>query len=119
MAASPERQEGGALYETRDIILTEEILKPLASWHGGQDSYTYSLLSTGRTSMEYLEGAIRELNRDKKALKFHKGYTKKDRLELRNLISELEMLSEYPEEFTAKSYGLENPSFFSNPMGAR
>lgn len=85
----------------------DSVLDALYSWHGGQFSAVYSLASTGHgdlVSRHQIDAALDELRQD---LQKTKG---KERRHLNALISELEILLDSADEFTAKEHGLERTS---------
>lgn len=85
----------------------DSLLEALYSWHGGQFSAVYSLASTGHSdlvSRHQIDAALGELQQDLRKT------TGKERKHLKAVISELEILLNSADEFTAKEYGLEETS---------
>ena len=92
-------------YKKRFLILPEGVAEQLYNWHGGQWSGVYSLASTGDhdlVSPAMIERAISELEQDRKRVK-----SRKDKRELDNLISELDMVLSSPREFSAREAGMD------------
>ena len=88
----------------RNIILDPDLVSDLFQWHGGQDSFVYSLASTGMqnyVSISMVKRAISELEKDKSRVK-----DKKDKKHLLATIDGLYMVTDSPSEYTAKAAGL-------------
>lgn len=94
---------GDKNYHRRNVILDDEIALAAMDWHGGQGSMVYSLASTAHAgklvSPAMLDAAVAELEANKP---LPKGYSKKDRKDLDDLIGELDARARFSDEFTIR-----------------
>lgn len=109
-----------------NLILPQGLAEKLYLWHGGQFSAVYSLASTGDhsyVSQSMIEKAIRELEnikRSGKATQTGSPYKipAKDWKHLKETISDLHMVLNYPDEFSTKAAGVGDKDAgysYSNP----
>jgi hypothetical protein len=125
---NPERTKD---FYRRNLILPDragddgpKVIDTLYAWHGGQFTGVYSLASTGDhdyVSASMIDRALTELRAD---VKKAKG---KDKKELKEVIGELQMVIDFPNEFTVKAatgddvdsgydtYGMKQDDFEGNP----
>lgn len=75
------------------IPLDGDMIDLLASWHGGQWTATYSLLSTGEGTQETIESASSELSQ-----LLPKVDDDEDKEELEGLIDQLDHLAEHGDD---------------------
>jgi hypothetical protein len=98
-------------YHRRNLILPEELVSDLDSWHGGQSSATYSLASTGRNhyvSQAMIESAADELSRIKRSRTGVRSYrySASEWKNLQDTIEYLHVILRSPREFSTKEHGL-------------
>lgn len=107
VASNPRRpniEPGDPEYHRRNIILPEGLAESVLSWHGGQNSYTYSLGSVGMedyVSASMIDAAVDELEMDSRKMPVGD-----DRRDLENLIGELDAVARFASEHTAEEAGL-------------
>lgn len=90
-------------YHLRNIVLEEELCERVSRWHGGQDTMTYSLCSTGMNdfvSSSMCDAAADELMRPTKFAR-----ASEDQEDCDDLIATLQDLADYPDENTAEHMG--------------
>ena len=102
-----------AAFDAAHVALDVDLLRKLEGWTGSQDSYTYALASTGAShlvSQSMIDAAIDELESDLRRPPkpgFWKGWSAKNKKELREVIGELDSVRRYPEEFSAEASGMD------------
>lgn len=98
------RRERRPEYHLRNVILGEDLVEQLFAWHGGQNTYVYSLASVGMSNLvspSMIDAAADELMRPGKYPLKAKYRREKD-----ELIATLQDLADYPDEHTAEEAGL-------------
>jgi len=110
-------------FHRRNLILPDGLAEKVSHWHGGQFTPTYSLSSTGDhsyVSQAMIKDAIDELSRIKRSGKSTQGgyaykFPAKEWKELREIISELDMVLHYPSEFsTMAAFGEDEDAGYSH-----
>lgn len=91
-------------YHRRNLVLDQDTVAEVMTWHGGQGTSLYSLGSLGSSdyvSPSMIDAAIDELEGVE-----NKGLDKQQRKSLDDLIAELDAYARYSEEHTTKEAGL-------------
>lgn len=98
----PDESDKVEIWRKKQLVLPEEVVEQLALWHGGQNTATYRLMSTGMRNL-VSPAMIYDAELELESIKA-RGQEKKD---LEELLGELEGIRRFWQEHTGQSAGMD------------
>jgi hypothetical protein len=90
-------------YHLRNVVLDEELVERIFQWHGGQNTMTYSLASTGLN--DFVSPSMCDAAADELAQAPKHPLSPEDEEDRHDLWATLQDLADYPDENTAEHMG--------------